>query len=1055
MEESCAEAIVIDSDEEGGDTAGENGKASACLLGDAAEETGRGGSAAVGGDLLEFEEEERQSANAKGECNGDFGLDDADFALVADDAPLKWISEENKDSEAPLSSASRRFYVWKEDERRFEEILHPTEEHVTLARRRLQLLTASSASSGAAVSPSHAPLQPQSSPSSSPLSAADSAPSSPFVVAVPSVGARVRGVPSWLCVPPDVRTREALNSLWTIVVRDAQNSQSPSERHADRPPPASSSSSSSSASEAATPPPSASSPAPPPSAASPAQADLHALYPSWLFLTRDFSPAPEQIAALWRRVRADVASFVAQKRDAKTQRERAQRKGSRPSAVCAARDEAEDELLPAVLLEETRERERRNGDLPDRSASASPPSGAPPSALLQRPVKREAAKQTSSSFVAELLRKARPSHPPHASAKAPPTSHSAPSIVSSAFSPASSEPGNLVGAQGASKKAPPPALSLSRKALGVHTADVLGDRLTRRGREGDGEQDGVDAAGHPRKKQTPDGPVKTLFGAAAGARLVPEARRGARLPLASAKHVAPVRTPSFPSGGKPVERRPDAKEERDGEPHAPGGAAKRSRHAYTPLAERLRPETLDEFVGQHGSIQGGRGTIRELIEAGHLPSLILWGPPGCGKTTVALLAGRCAGRKARASAASGSSSSSSSVPPPVFKKMSAVTCGVNDVRQVVREALTTRATTAQKTILFLDEIHRFNKAQQDALLPHVESGTIILIGATTENPSFEVNRALLSRCRVCKLEPLSEEDLKIILQRAAKEERVVITDDAVAVLCRLADGDARRALNMLENAVHHQRAATDALTPPVASPSTGRASPLSAQLPDTPVEQAEEAPSEAARKQLLIDVTSLESAATKSHLLYDKNRDTYYDLISALHKSVRGSDEHAAVYYLTRMLEAGEDPLKIARRIVRMASEDIGLANPSALPLCVSAYQASHFTGMPECSTALAMAVIYLCKCPKSNAVDVAYANAKKIIHEHPDAAVPLHIRNAPTSLMRQLGYATGYVFTNQPLATPPHLQPPEFRAQTYLPDVLLGTKIVPDITPPRQNKGA
>eukprot|EP00921_Rhytidocystis_pertsovi_P022330 GHVQ01035704.1.p1 GENE.GHVQ01035704.1~~GHVQ01035704.1.p1 ORF type:complete len:564 (-),score=65.20 GHVQ01035704.1:3148-4839(-) len=422
-----------------------------------------------------------------------------------------------------------------------------------------------------------------------------------------------------------------------------------------------------------------------------------------------------------------------------------------------------------------------------------------------------------------------------------------------------------------------------------------------------------------------------------------------------------------------------------------------SHESSAPLAETMRPKSLIEFFGQQDVL----APLKTMLESDRFSSFILWGPPGCGKTTLAhIVKERTSNR---------------------FVKMSAVTSGVADVRKVVTEAINEKRLLRRCTILFLDEIHRFNKAQQDVLLPHVENGAITLLGATTENPSFEVNSAVLSRCRVFRLQPLSEKDLIKILEKAAKHENIGVGDDVLRVMADRADGDARVALNQFELCCKMSKERVKAAKVPG-----------DAAMPheETMITRA------------LLDV----AFAQKSHLLFDKKGDQYYNLVSALHKSVRGSNKDAAVYYLARMLEAGQDPLSIARRIVRMASEDIGLGDVQALPLCVSAYQACHFTGMPECSTALAQAVCYLCNCPKSNAIELAYMNAKALVLTHPNAPVPLHLCNAPTKLMKDMGYKEGYVYTNQPTVLNPEQQKTVHPTQTYLPKELDGSIIFPQM---------
>ncbi|PYQ49619.1 MAG: AAA family ATPase, partial [Acidobacteria bacterium] len=385
---------------------------------------------------------------------------------------------------------------------------------------------------------------------------------------------------------------------------------------------------------------------------------------------------------------------------------------------------------------------------------------------------------------------------------------------------------------------------------------------------------------------------------------------------------------------------------------AGGGRAARRSGKDAPLADRIRPETLDELLGQDEVLGEGR-PLRRAIEADRLPSIILWGPPGSGKTTLAHVIRR------RTSSH--------------FEAMSAVLSGVKELRELLKEAEDRLAREGRRTILFIDEIHRYNKAQQDALLSHVESGDVTLIGATTENPSFEVNAALLSRCRVVVLKPLDAGQLESVLRRAlADVDRGLaslspkVDDDALGFLAAASDGDARTALNVLEMAV---------MTSP---PQDGRRP---------------------------VDLKSMRQAFARKALLYDRAGEEHYNIISALHKSVRNSDADAGLYWLARMLEAGEDPLYLARRLVRFASEDVGMADPQALVVAMAAQQAVHFVGLPEGGLALAQAVVYLAAAPKSNALYTAYSAAAHDALETRAEPVPLWIRNAPTPLMKQLGY--------------------------------------------------
>ena len=380
--------------------------------------------------------------------------------------------------------------------------------------------------------------------------------------------------------------------------------------------------------------------------------------------------------------------------------------------------------------------------------------------------------------------------------------------------------------------------------------------------------------------------------------------------------------------------------------------------AASPLASRLRPRNLEEFVGQRHLLGEGK-VLRQLIEGDMVSSMIFWGPPGVGKTTLA----RIIANKTKAQ----------------FIDFSAVTSGIKEIREVMNQAEKSRM-LGEKTILFVDEIHRFNKAQQDAFLPFVEKGSIVLIGATTENPSFEINSALLSRCKVFVLQALSGEELTELLQNALRDERgfgkqqIEIAPELLSMIAAFANGDARVALSTLEMVVLN---------------------------------------GEREGERTVVKRETLEQCISKKSLLYDKNGEEHYNLISALHKSMRNSDPDAAIYWLARMLEAGEDPLYVARRLVRFASEDVGMADSRALQLAVSAYQACHFIGMPECDVILTHIVTYLSLAPKSNSLYVAYGKAKGDAAKMLAEPVPLQIRNAPTRLMKELHYGEGYQYAH------------------------------------------
>lgn len=398
-----------------------------------------------------------------------------------------------------------------------------------------------------------------------------------------------------------------------------------------------------------------------------------------------------------------------------------------------------------------------------------------------------------------------------------------------------------------------------------------------------------------------------------------------------------------------------------------------------PLAGRLRPDSLDEFVGQKHLIGKGR-ILRQLIEKDQISSMIFWGPPGVGKTTLA----RIIARQTKAE----------------FIEFSAVTSGIKEIKDVMKRAEESRK-MGIRTLLFADEIHRFNKAQQDAFLPFVEKGSIILVGATTENPSFEINSALLSRCKVFVMKALEEDDLYQLLRHAVESpkgfgnQQLEIDEDHLRTIARFANGDARTGLNTLEMAVLN--ADTD---------ENGKT---------------------------IIDDDVLAQCMNRRSLLYDKNGEEHYNLISALHKSMRNSDPDAAVYWLCRMLDGGEDPLYIARRLVRFASEDIGMADSQALQIAVAAYQACHFLGMPECDVHLTHAVVYLSMASKSNALYAACETCKKDVRNLPAEPVPLHLCNAPTNLMKEIGYGKGYEYA--------HSREEKLTSMECMPEALIGKK--------------
>lgn len=403
-----------------------------------------------------------------------------------------------------------------------------------------------------------------------------------------------------------------------------------------------------------------------------------------------------------------------------------------------------------------------------------------------------------------------------------------------------------------------------------------------------------------------------------------------------------------------------------------------------PLADRMRPRALDEVVGQ-SDLVGERKILRRLIEEDNISSMIFWGPPGSGKTTLARVIANTTHAE--------------------YAALSATSNGVKEVRKIIEKAKVKRG-EGKKTIMFIDEIHRFTKSQQDVLLPYVEDGTIALIGATTENPSFEVNSALLSRCRVFILRALEVTDVELILKRALidkarglGDKKINITQKSITFIAELANGDARAGLNALE--IASLIASSD--------------------------------------KNGVIEINEdvIKEALQKTHLLYDKGGEEHYNIISALHKSMRGSDANASLYWLGRMLEAGEDPLYIARRLIRFASEDIGLANSFALPQAIAAYQACHYIGMPECKVNLAQAVVYMAKSKKSAALYKAYQEVKNDINMMPNEPVPLHLRNAPTKFMKNAGYGKGYKYTpeyNDQKEAKQEYLPKKLKGRTYLP---------------------
>ena len=399
--------------------------------------------------------------------------------------------------------------------------------------------------------------------------------------------------------------------------------------------------------------------------------------------------------------------------------------------------------------------------------------------------------------------------------------------------------------------------------------------------------------------------------------------------------------------------------------------------SVAPLADRMRPRSFDEFEGQEELVGEGR-ILRDMIDQNRITSMILWGPPGSGKTTLARIISEKTERP--------------------FLQFSAVISGIKEIKQLMKKAEEELHTAGRNILLFIDEIHRFNKAQQDAFLPYIENGTIILIGATTENPSFELNSPLLSRCRVYVLKELDQDNLKSILMRALKDRErglggldLSCDEEALDFLVSVSAGDARTCLNCLDIAADRAGGG-------------GR-----------------------------IDLETAEESVKRENLFFDKKGEYYYNTISAFHKALRGSDVQGALFWLARMLEGGQDPMYIARRMVRFASEDIGPADPQALTAALGCRDAAHFLGMPECDAALAQGVIYLATAPKSNSAYTAYARAARDVKKHPEVQVPLHIRNAPTSLMKELGYGDGYEYE--------HDMREKLSAQEFLPEEIRGAE--------------
>ncbi|XP_030527860.2 ATPase WRNIP1 [Rhodamnia argentea] len=493
----------------------------------------------------------------------------------------------------------------------------------------------------------------------------------------------------------------------------------------------------------------------------------------------------------------------------------------------------------------------------------------------------------------------------------------------------------------------------------------------------------------------------------------------------------PPRTGARPRDGSPTPTPPDSKRPKLFLPQNPqsvvprGAAGRKDSPPHEPLAERMRPRTVDDVVGQDHLLDGS-SLLRSAIAADRLPSIVLWGPPGTGKTSIAKAI----------------TNSSSRVSVYRFVSLSAVTCGVKEVREAVEEARKARVKSNKRTVLFVDEVHRFNKSQQDSFLPVIEDGSIVFLGATTENPSFHLITPLLSRCRVLTLNPLKPHHIVSLLERAigdlekglarSADMKVELEEDAVEFLSTNCDGDARVALNGLE---------ISAIT--AAARASEQQLKLKGVKESSDGNSLEDVGDGIGPPVAIVTLDDVKEALQCKHLAYDKAGDEHYNLISALHKSMRGSDADAAIYWLARMLEGGEQPLYIARRLIRFASEDVGLADPLALNQAVSCYQACHFIGMPECNVVLAQCVAYLALAPKSISVYRAIEAAQKVVRESvgQNEGVPLHLRNAPTKLMKEIGYGKGYIYPpNNPQS-----------AQSYMPPSLQGYKFLdmPRANPP------